>query len=333
MGGHGLISAPLPLSPVPRVSVLLPLRDGERFVREAVDSILAQTFTDFELIVVDDGSTDGGPDLVRSYDDPRLRLVTLPVAGGISRALHAGLAVSTAALVARMDADDVSLPERFAAQVAFLAAHPEVVAVGVTPVLMDQDGGGQRPYPLLTRDAELRRRLTDKGPFCHGSVLMRRSALEAAGGYRSEQEPAEDYGLWLRLAAHGQLANLPQALYRLRIGDHSVSFRQQARQQDRLVQLRQQARAALGDPALRWAGLRAGRRFYRAEQHGSGLDLEACFVRETHELVCLDLLRRGPLLAGRNLLLALALSPFNLRRLRQMWRFYRQEHALSQVVA
>ena len=315
----------------PLISVIMPMRDGERFVREAVDSVLAQTCTDFELIVVDDGSTDGGPAIVRSYDDPRVQLVTLPVAGGISRALQAGLAVSTAALVARMDADDVSLPDRFAAQVAFLAAHPGVVAVGVTPILIDQDGGQYRPYPLLTRDAELRRCLTVKGPFCHGSVLMRRTALDAAGGYRSEQEPAEDYGLWIRLAAHGHLANLPRALYRLRVGDHSVSFRQQARQQDQLVALRHQARTALGDPTLRWSELRSGQRFYRAEQVGSGLALERCFVREMHELACLDLLRRGPVRAGRNLLLALALSAFDPRKLRQMWRFHRQQHGLSQV--
>ena len=315
----------------PLISVIMPMRDGERFVGQAVDSVLAQTWTDFELIVVDDGSTDGGPDLVRGYGDPRIRLVTLPVSGGISQALQAGIALSTAPLLARMDADDVSLPDRLAAQIAFLAAHPEVVAVGATPILMDQDGGQHRPYPLLTRDAELRRCLTVKGPFCHGSVLMRRAALDAAGGYRSEQEPAEDYGLWIRLAAHGQLANLPRALYRLRIGDHSVSFRQQARQRDQLVALRHQARTALGDPTLQWKELRSGQRFYRAEQIGSGLALERCFVREMQELACLDLLRRGPARAGRNLLLVLALSAFDPRRLRQMWRFYRQQHGLAQI--
>ena len=312
----------------PLISVILPMRNAAPFLREAVDSVLAQSFSDFELVVVDDGSIDDGPDIVESYEDPRIRLLRKTKSGGISKALLAGIAASSSPLVARMDADDVSLSDRFALQVAFLDAHPEVVAVGTTPILMDEAGDQRQPYPLLTRDADLRRSMTYKGPFCHGSVMMRRHALEAAGGYLSAEEPAEDYGLWLRLATHGQLANLAEALYCLRKGEYSVSSRNRERQLDRLLELRDKARSVVGDPRLSWPDLRAGRLHYRRQEAESGLRLERRFSREMQELACIDVVRRGPMRAARNVALSIALTPLSPRALRDMWHYLHEEQNL-----
>lgn len=306
----------------PRVSVVLPLFNGEAHVAGAVRSILNQTMQDFELIVVDDGSSDHGAEVVEQIGDRRLRLLRLPKNSGIANALNIGVREATCELIARMDADDISSPDRLRCQLDFLESHPDVGAVGAIPLLTADDGAPPRPYPVLTRDADLRRLLVLQGPFCHGSVVFRTSAFDAAGGYRTEDEPAEDYALWLRMAAHAALANVPVSLYTLRLRSDSVSSVQRVKQLERRDAIRLAARAQLGPPRLRLAPLREGLAFYRRQERAHAAGMASTFQALHQELAAVDLAARGPF-AVRNILVASLLGPMSPRTAIRMYRHYR----------
>jgi glycosyltransferase involved in cell wall biosynthesis len=198
-----------------KVSVVMPVRDGERFVVEAVESVLGQTERDLELIVVDDGSTDATPRLLAEVTDPRLRVLTQEPRG-LAPALNAGCAEADAPVIARMDADDFALPDRLERQLAFLDAHPEVALVGGGIVLVDEGGREFDREPG-------RATLADGNDIVHGTVAMRTAALRALGGYRLDQ--AEDYDLWLRFQErHGVAATEePVIRYRFHPGQFSVT--------------------------------------------------------------------------------------------------------------
>jgi len=197
----------------------MPVRDGERFLVEAVGSVLAQTLTDLELIVVDDGSTDATPRLLAELagSDARVRVLTQPPRG-LAVALNAGCAAAAAPVIARMDADDVALPDRLERQVAYLDAHPEVALLGGGVVLVDEAGRefDREPAPAAPR-------LSDRNELVHGTVAMRTDAFRALGGYRLDQ--SEDYDLWLRLEERHAVAALtePVIRYRLHPGQFSVT--------------------------------------------------------------------------------------------------------------
>ncbi|MEM6314943.1 MAG: glycosyltransferase, partial [Planctomycetota bacterium] len=171
------------------MSVILASYNAEDFLRPAVASILQQTFTDFEIIAVDDGSTDGSRDVLRSFDDPRLRVIEQENMG-LTPTLNKACGLAKADLLARMDADDVAKPDRFAKQVAFLDAHPEVAVLGGAYELIDERGRLLRTQSQPTDNATLQERcLVGKVPICHPLVMMRRDIFERVGGY-DESYPA-----------------------------------------------------------------------------------------------------------------------------------------------
>ena len=232
----------------PRVTVLLPVRDGAEFLHDALDSIFAQTFEDFELVVVDDGSEDETPAILAAVADLRLRVIRQERLGLVA-ALNRGLAEGRAPLVARMDADDVSLPERLARQAAYLDERPRAALVvpGVETI------GRTATVMLPDDDAALRRRLLLRNPFTHGAVVVRAEAVRRAGGYRAGYGANEDYDLWRRIAREWQLGAIPEILYRYREHPGAVT---QTRVEER-VRSRERLRDELWrDPAL----LRAVRR-------------------------------------------------------------------------
>ena len=208
--------------PNPSVSVVLPVRDGEAYLREAVESIAAQTFADFELIVVDDGSTDDTRRLLNELVDDRLLILRRP-REGIVAALRAGVTQARAPYIARMDADDVSEPERLGRQIALLEQRPRVGMAATWTTVIDEEGRELRREVLPSAHADLSRRLLLRNPFQHGSVLLRREALDDAGGYRPDYGANEDYDLWRRLARSWELACVPEALYRYRVHPAAVS--------------------------------------------------------------------------------------------------------------
>ncbi len=217
----------------PRVSVLMPVRDGLPWLPSALDTVLAQTFTDFELIVLEDGSTDATPDVLASVTDPRVRVI--PTGGvGIARALNAGLAVARGVYVARHDADDESEPARLERQVEVLDAQPDVDVVSTVAEYIDT--GGQvvvndwvdivrrQQDAALTHEA-IRELMPLTCCVTHGAVLLRRQVLLDAGGYRADMVPAEDYDLWLRLLPRHRFVKLPDRLYRHRLHAGQTGFR------------------------------------------------------------------------------------------------------------
>ena len=195
----------------PAVSTLMGVWNGAPRVREAVESVLRQTMDDLELIVIDDGSADETPAILGSFRDPRLR-VERRARAGLTRALGAALELARAPLVARLDADDVALPERFERQRAFLDAHPDIGLLGTGAREVDAEGRELAVIRPPTDDAAIRCALIRRNPFVHSSVMMRRAIVERVGGYDPAFPVAQDYDLWMRMSRVTRMANLPQPL-------------------------------------------------------------------------------------------------------------------------
>ncbi len=203
-------------TPPPRVSVFIPVYNRERCVGTAIDSILAQRYTDFELLLIDDGSTDASLDVMRAYRDPRIRVVHRPDNRGIPATRNEGLALARGEYIALLDSDDWATPDRLQRQVAFLDRHPEVAAVGGWSLWMDETGrpGKIKRRPLAAGDIAAWHLF--RCPVTNSS-LMARTAVLRRYGYRDAHTVTEDYDLSHRLARDYPLANLPRVLvWRLR---------------------------------------------------------------------------------------------------------------------
>jgi glycosyltransferase involved in cell wall biosynthesis len=214
----------------PTVSIVMPVFNGERFLREAVESILSQSYWNFEFIVIDDGSTDTTPALVDTYSrqDPRVRVFHQGNAG-IVESLNRGCSLAQGKYVARMDADDVCAPNRLERQIAFLDANPMVGLVGCGLYdNIDVTGAVLYTTYLPQYNEAIQNALVQRWCFLHPSVMFRRALLGEAGLYRKEFEGAEDHDFILRLLEHCQAHNLPERLisYRLNPTGLSITYHQ-----------------------------------------------------------------------------------------------------------
>ncbi len=208
-----------------QVSVLLPVYNAERYLSEAVESILRQSFTDFELLITDDGSTDGSLPLLQSYaaQDSRIRLLSRANRGLIFT-LNEMLAQAKGELLARMDADDIATTDRLALQVQFLQQHPEYVCVGGAFNLIDAQGRIVQWIPMPEQNDEIQQMLLmGRTIINHPCALMRRTALQQIGGYDSQMPTVEDLDMLLKLGEVGRLANLPDTVLHYRFHLESVS--------------------------------------------------------------------------------------------------------------
>jgi len=210
----------------PAVTVLMPVRNGERFMRAAIASILAQSWSGFELVILDDGSTDGTAGVIASFADARIRVIRNQSSEGLARALNRGLAAAQAPLVARHDSDDVAHPERLETQLAFLRANPEVVLLGAQVRVLDEHGRASNPpgwRRALTHDGIRFQSMFDN-PFIHSSVVFRRDVIrDDLGGYDPAFTSGEDFDLWSRVAARYEVRNLPQRLVDFRVHPASTA--------------------------------------------------------------------------------------------------------------
>ena len=204
----------------PRVSVIMPVYNAERYLEKAARSILDQSFADIELIAIDDGSTDSSPAILeRLAVDPRLRVISNPRNLGIVKTRNRGLAAvhSAAEFVAMMDSDDISLPHRIAAQIRHFELHPNCALVGSHNFIIDETDRviGRRTYPI-DYDS-ICRVITRYNPIAQPVAMIRRSVLRQVGDYDERYPRCQDYDLWCRIAEHHPIANVDDFLLQYRI--------------------------------------------------------------------------------------------------------------------
>lgn len=196
----------------PKISVLLPTYNSASFLSEAINSILMQSYSDFELLIINDCSTDVTPEIFADINDQRVRIIDNDQNLGLAASLNRGLALARGKFIARMDADDISMPDRFKKQVEFMEANPKVGVLGSWYQWMDTDGNPGKIVRFPTSNGVIQWQLiVDRQPLAHPVVMMRAEALRAINGYK-DMRYSQDYDLFSRLAKDWELANLPVVL-------------------------------------------------------------------------------------------------------------------------
>lgn len=209
----------------PRISVIMAVYNAERYLAEAVESVLAQTYADFEFLIHDDGSTDGSPEILRRIagKDPRID-VSFGENAGPAAARNILLARARGVFIAVMDADDVCRPDRFKRQVTYLDAHPDIAVLGSHIRYIDEAGRPVRELDYPADHAQIdARNYAGNTAIVHPTVMMRREAVQAVGGYDESFSDAQDLELWLRMAERFRLANMPEVLLDYRFHPFSIS--------------------------------------------------------------------------------------------------------------
>jgi glycosyltransferase involved in cell wall biosynthesis len=215
----------------PRISVVMPVRDGARWLSQAIESVRTQTLGDFELVIIDDGSTDDCQHIIMAAarNDRRIRPIRQERLGLVA-ALNRGLAESRGELIARLDADDVAHPSRLQRQSEYLDRHAEIGLLGTWAEKIDEGWGSKGLLKPPTGPKELAKLLDRRNPFLHSSTMVRMAVLQKVGFYRSAFDGAEDYDLWIRISESASLAILPEYLLRYRLHSASVTHRSRVRQ-------------------------------------------------------------------------------------------------------
>ena len=202
----------------PKITVLMPVYNAEAYIGQAIESVLSQTFSDFEFVIVNDGSKDRSADIVRLFADPRIRLIDNKENAGVIARLNEGLALTEGEYIARIDADDVwADKEKLAKQAAFLDMNRDYGMIGTLGTAIGKSGEKLYPLDYPTADAEIRKKALVKNCFINCSVMIRKSILGKSGGYDAAEKHAEDYGLWLRIGSVSKFANLPERMVSYRV--------------------------------------------------------------------------------------------------------------------
>ncbi len=207
-----------------KLSVLMPAYNAGNYISEAIDSILKQSFTDFEFIIVNDGSTDNTKEMIESFSDPRIILLNQENKG-IATALNAGLSKAKAPYIARFDADDVCFPHRLEQQYDFLNTHPGYIVCGSDAEYISANGEHLFNFRSISHTHEqIIEKVYAHCPFIHSSVMYRKDAVIKAGGYSLHAHNFEDYFLWIRLKQFGKFYNLRQQLIKVRFNPSSATI-------------------------------------------------------------------------------------------------------------
>lgn len=212
----------------PSLSVVMAFHNDAPFIAEAIESVLNQTYSDFEFLLINDASTDGSPEIVARYSDARIRLLNNPENLHLARSLNRGLAVARGALVARLDANDVARPDRFEKQMRFLRDHPEIVLLGGQYETIDT-AGRRLPwsdFPKPFTELGVKWYFLFDSPFIHSTVMFRKAVIDELGGYNPAFQfaPSEDAELWARAAASHRMVNLPDVLVSQRYDTKSITY-------------------------------------------------------------------------------------------------------------
>lgn len=207
----------------PVISVVMAVYNGQEYLRESIESILAQTYKNFEFIIINDGSTDSTREIVLSYDDPRICLIDNEENMGLTRSLNKGLRIARGEYIARMDADDISMLNRFESQIDFLNHHRDYAAVGTFLKVINEDSKVVSTIEKPIQHADIREFLNRDNCIGHGSAMIRKTCLQNVGFYDESIEKSQDYELWLRISQNYKLANIPQYLYMWRNHKENIS--------------------------------------------------------------------------------------------------------------
>lgn len=217
----------------PQVSVIMSVHNGEKYLHPSVKSILCQSLTDFEFIIVDDGSSDSTPQILSEFarQDRRIILIKNETNRGLAVSLNRGLEQTAGKYIARQDADDISHPHRLEKQVDYMENHPEIGILGSAGTIIDEEGQEQGVYSQPASDLLIRWTSLLTNPFLHPSIMLRRETLEQhCLRYDETFTSAQDYDLWSRLLPHTCAANLPEALVQYRIHPRSTTREQRIKQ-------------------------------------------------------------------------------------------------------
>ena len=214
------------------LTVLLPAYNAGLYIKEAVDSILQQTYTDFELLIINDGSKDNTRAILDTYTDARIKIIHQENKGLITT-LNEGILNASGDIIARMDADDICMPDRLRLQMDFLNKHPDYVMVGSEAEIMDKDGNYLMPLvPIGHTHKEIVESINDKVPFIHPCVTFRKQAVIQAGLYPKNALDFEDHLLWKHLLSVGKVCNLHDVLLKVRFNPESVTIDERWRGKD-----------------------------------------------------------------------------------------------------
>ena len=221
----------------PKISVIMAVYNEEKYIREAIESILNQTFRDFEFIIVDDGSTDNTPKILEEYakKDSRIRILRNEKNIGLTKSLNKAIKQAKGEYIARMDADDIAMKERLEKQLDFMEKNPDVGLVGTSFYFINEEGKilGKNIYP--TKDEDLRRILIKNNTFCHPSIMIRKEVFDKIGLYDESFETSQDYELYFRVAKYFKLANLEEPLLYWRVSKESISFKNEIKQRKNTI--------------------------------------------------------------------------------------------------
>jgi glycosyltransferase involved in cell wall biosynthesis len=290
----------------PLVSVVMPVYNTEDYLKQAVDSILEQSWTNFELIVIDDGSKDHSGKILDEIakTDKRMKVVHQKN-HGLVFTLNLGIRMATGEYIARMDADDISFPRRFEQQVAILDKHKDVVLVAGGFEIIDEDSEFLYREVLPVDDRDIKRSMLLRNPIAHGSVMFRKNALDIVGLYSSECGPTEDFELWSRLAGVGKFAALEQSIFRWRVNTKGISSNNNALQIDLMKQHTDKRWSAAFPSVLSAKELRESGRHYLRTYHKRGADMKNIILGENAHLA-VQMAHRGHPFMGMHQLLAVA---------------------------
>jgi glycosyltransferase involved in cell wall biosynthesis len=212
-----------------QITVVMPAYNAAKYIASAIDSVLQQSFSNFELLIINDGSTDDTENIIHSFSDERIKLINQPHQG-IAAALNLGLLNASASFIARFDADDICYPQRLQKQFDFLHEHPEYVLVGSDVNYADRNGEYLYHYTNTGHThEEIAVKITAFCPFIHSSVMYKKNIALQAGGYDAKAHTFEDYRLWTKFITQGKVCNLSEPLIMVRLNPESVTVDEKLR--------------------------------------------------------------------------------------------------------
>lgn len=212
------------LTKQPTVTVILPVYNGGSYLATAINSVLVQTYTNFELLIIDDGSTDNSVETIKHYTDPRIRLVIHTENKKLIATLNEGLSLAQGIYIARIDSDDIwTDTQKLEKQITFLESNSEYALIGTQAFAIDNFGTTQYSLTYPTTDKAIRNQMLFKNCFVHSSVVFKKSIAQKANGFSTEEKHTEDYGLWLRIGEKAKFANLTETAVAYRINTQGIT--------------------------------------------------------------------------------------------------------------